>query len=139
MAEKQYVAFRLEDQTYGAAIDVVREVTYATHVTRLPNTPPYVDGVIDLRGEVLPVLNLRKRLGLEPRETDKDTRLMVLSLGERSCALVVDGVESVLTFEDEAITPPPADLTVPGQDYVTGVGRLGERLIIILDVARMLG
>ncbi|HEY3368583.1 MAG TPA: chemotaxis protein CheW [Symbiobacteriaceae bacterium] len=137
-AEQQYVVFRLEGQLYGAAIDVVREVKGMTPVTRLPNTPPFVDGVIDLRGEILPVVDLRKRLGRPTREPDADTRLMILSLGVRSAALVVDGVEQVLTFREEEIAAPDAHVTMVGQDYVVGIARSGEKLVIIMDLDKLM-
>lgn len=137
-AERQYVVFRLNGQAYGAEISVVREVNYLTPITRLPNTPDYVDGVLDLRGEVLPVVDMRKRLGLSTREADTDTRVMILNLGDRSSALIVDGVEHVLTLRDEEIVPPDNKLTLPGRDYVTGVARSGERLVIIMDLGRLM-
>jgi len=137
--EQQYVIFRLMGQLFGAAIDVVREVTYQTPVTRLPNTPEYVEGVVDLRGEVLPVVNLRKRLGLPSRDADTETRLMVLNLGERAAAaLVVDGVDQVLTMGTEEIVAPDAQVTRIGENYVTGVARSGENLVVILDLARLM-
>jgi purine-binding chemotaxis protein CheW len=135
--EKQYVVFRLMGQHYAAAIDVVREVTYQMPVTRLPNTPPFVEGVIDLRGEILPVVDLRTRLGL-PAEHQGETRLMILNLGERSVALKVDGVDQVQTLRDEEITPPDAQVTVVGQDYVQGVARVGDSLVVLLDLARLM-
>ncbi|HYF76392.1 MAG TPA: chemotaxis protein CheW [Symbiobacteriaceae bacterium] len=137
-AEQQYVVFRLMGQLFGAAIDVVREVNHLTAVTRLPNTPEYVEGVIDLRGEVLPVISLRRRLGLPAKEADADTRLMVLSLGERSAALVVDGVDQVLTLNQDEIVPPDAHVVLPGKDYVTGLARSGESLVVILNLARLM-
>lgn len=137
-AEQQYVVFRLVGQLFGAAIDVVREVTHLTTVTRLPNTPEYVEGVIDLRGEVLPVISLRTRLGLPAKEADTDTRLMVLSLGERSTALIVDGVDQVLTLNQDEIVPPDAHVVLPGQDYVVGLARSGEALVVILNLARLM-
>ncbi|MGE5675486.1 MAG: chemotaxis protein CheW [Mycobacterium leprae] len=137
-AERQYVVFRLEGQHYGAAIDVVREVKNVEPVTHLPNTPPYVDGVVSLRGEVLPVVNLRKRLSLPEREPDKDTRFMILSLAERSAAVIVDGVEQVQLVDEAAIVAPDQQTTIPGQDYVVGVAKVGERLIVIMDLARLM-
>lgn len=137
-AEQQYVVFRLMGQLFGAAIDVVREVTSLTPVTRLPNTPDFVEGVIDLRGEVLPVINLRKRLGAPLREADADARMMILSLGERSAAAVVDGVDQVLTLNTDQIIPPDAHVVMHGQDYVTGVARTGDSLVVILDLARLM-
>jgi purine-binding chemotaxis protein CheW len=137
-AERQYVVFRLDGQRYGAPIDVVREVTYMTPITRLPNTPPYVDGVIDLRGEILPVVNLRARLNLAERANDTETRLMILNLGDRSSALVVDGVEHVLDIRDEEITAQEPGITRPGEDYVLGTARAEGGLVVILDLDRLM-
>ncbi|MFZ5816735.1 MAG: chemotaxis protein CheW [Bacillota bacterium] len=136
--EKQYVVFRLDGQLYGAEITVVREVSYLTPITRLPNTPAYVEGVIDLRGEVMPVIDIRKRLGLSSRSADGETRVMILSVGDMTSALVVDGVDQVLTLSDEQITPPDSRVTVAGQDYVVGVARSGEKLVVIMDLARLI-
>jgi purine-binding chemotaxis protein CheW len=137
-AEKQYVVFRLEGQLYGAEITVVREVSYLSPITRLPNTPSFVEGVIDLRGEVMPVIDIRKRLALPPREADGETRTLILNVGSMTAALVVDGVDQVLTLHDDQITPPDARVTLPGQDYVVGIARAGEKLVIIMDLARMI-
>jgi purine-binding chemotaxis protein CheW len=136
--EQQYVVFRLMGQLFGAAIDVVREVTYLTPVTRLPNTPPYVEGVVDLRGEVLPVVDLRKRLGVAGEAAGTESRLMILNLGERSAALIVEGVDQVRTISSEQIVAPDAHVFTAGQAYVTGVARLEDSLVIILDLARLM-
>lgn len=137
-ADKQYVVFRLDGQLYGAEINVVREVSYLTPITRLPNTPAYVEGVIDLRGEVMPVIDIRKRLGLPSRPQDGETRVMILSVGDFPTALVVDGIDQVLTLNDDQIVPPDARITVAGQDYVVGVARAAEKLVIVMDVARLI-
>jgi len=136
--EKQYVVFKLEGQLYGAPIDVVREVYYLPPITRLPNTPAYVDGVIDLRGEILPVVDLRKRLGLTVREADKETRIMILSLKDHSAALIVDGVDQVMTMNEDEIVPPDAHVVVAGQDYVKGLARSGDKLVIMIDLVRLM-
>lgn len=136
--DRQYVVFRLEGQSYGADITVVREVGSMLPVTRLPNTPDYVDGVLDLRGEVLPVIDLRRRLGLPTRPADQETRVMILDLGHHSSALVVDGVEHVITVQTEAIMAPESQLILPGQDFVTGVARSGDHLVIIMDLKRLM-
>ncbi len=136
-AERQYVVFRLEGQVYGADISVVREVNYVTPVTRLPNTPAYVMGVMDLRGEVLPVIDMRKRLGLPSHETDKEARVMILDLGGHASAITVDGVDQVVTLNDEQIVPPDQRLSLPGQDYVVGVARTADTLVVIMDLARL--
>lgn len=137
-ADRQYVVFLLEGQLYGADITVVREVIHPTPVTRLPNTPTYVEGVIDVRGEVMPLIDIRKRLGLATRETDAETRVMILNVGGLPSALVVDGVDQVLTLNDEQIVPPDSRVTMAGQDYVRGVARSGEKLVIVMDLTRLL-
>lgn len=137
-AEKQYVVFRLDGQLYGAEITVVREVSYLSPITRLPNTPAYVEGVIDLRGEVMPVIDIRKRLGLSTRPADAETRVMILNVELFTTALVVDGVDQVLTLNDDQITPPDSQVTTAGQDYVKGVARSGDKLVIIMDLVRMI-
>lgn len=138
-ADKQYVVFRLDGQVYGAEISVVREVNYVTPVTRLPNTPDYVLGVMDLRGEVLPVIDMRRRLGLPEREADQQTRVMILDLGGYPSAFTVDSVDQVLTLNDDQIVPPDQRLSLPGQDYVVGVARTGEQLVVMMDLARLAG
>jgi len=139
MAEaSQYVIFRMDDQLYGADIAVVREVSYLTPITRLPNTPHYVEGVIDLRGEVMPIIDLRKRIGLPDRPSDGDTRIMVLSAGGITAAAIVDGVEQVISLDPGAISQPDASVTVAGQDYVYGVARMGDRLVVLIDLSRLL-
>lgn len=137
-AEKQYVVFRLQGQRYGAPIDIVREVTYLSQITRLPNTPAYVEGVVDLRGEVIPVVNLRRRLGMPAASEEGETRLMILTLGERSAAVMVDGVDQVLSLPAEGILPPDPATTLPGQDYVNGVVRSAGDLVVMLDLARLM-
>jgi len=137
--DRQYVVFRLEGQRYGAGIAVVREVGNVLPVTRLPNTPEYVDGVLDLRGEVLPVIDLRRRLGLPTKVADLDTRVMVLDLGDdHAAALVVDGVEQVITVAEASVTAPDPQLILPGQDYVAGVARSDDHLVVLMDLKRLM-
>jgi len=137
--EKQFVVFRLAGQRYGAPIDVVREVTYLTPVTPLPGAPAYVEGVVDLRGEVIPVINLHRRLGIPDGAEQEDRRLMVLTLGERPAAVIVDEVDQVLNLPAEAVLPPDPSVQVPGQAYVTGIARDGAGgLVVMLDLADLL-
>lgn len=138
-AESQYVIFQLEGQQYGASVDVVREVTYMTAVTRLPNSPDYVEGVLDLRGEVMPVINLRRRLGISDREPQQDERLMVLTLGDRTAAVRVDRVDEVLSLPEEAVLPPDPATSLPGQEYVMGLVRRDGGIVVMLDMQAVVG
>jgi len=137
--EKQYVVFHLAGQRYGAPIEVVREVTYLTPVTPLPGAPAHVEGVVDLRGEVIPVINLHRRLGIPDGDAQGDRRLMVLSLGQRSAAVVVDEVDQVLNLPTEAVLPPDPSMHLPGQAYVSGIARdSGGGLVVMLDLGGLL-
>ncbi|HLO04452.1 MAG TPA: chemotaxis protein CheW [Symbiobacteriaceae bacterium] len=133
------VPFRLDGQRYGAPITLVREVGYMQAATRLPLTPDWVEGVVDLRGEVLPVINLRRRLGLPEKALTAETRLMVLASSERSVALIVDEVDTVTILSDEQIGQPDAGLLPGAEEYLTGVARTGDGLILLIDLVRLLG
>jgi purine-binding chemotaxis protein CheW len=133
------VPFRLDGQRYGAPITLVREVGYMQAATRLPLTPDWVEGVIDLRGEVLPVINLRRRLGLPEKATTEETRLMVLTSGERSAALIVDEVDTVTALTEEQIGQPDPGLLPGAEEYLTGVARTEDGLIVLIDLVRLIG
>lgn len=133
------VPFRLDGQRYGAPITLVREVGNMQGATKLPLTPDWVEGVVDLRGEVLPVINLRRRLGLEQKELSAEARLMILSNGERSAALIVDEVDTVTTLSEEQIGKPDAGLLPGAEEYLTGVARTDEGLLLLVDLVRLIG
>jgi purine-binding chemotaxis protein CheW len=135
------VPFRLDGQRYGAPITLVREVGYMQAATRLPLTPDWVEGVIDLRGEVLPVINLRRRLGMpeKAKVAGEETRLMVLASGERSVALIVDEVDTVTTLTEEQIGQPDPQLLPGAEEYLTGVARTDGGLILLIDLVRLIG
>lgn len=137
--DRQFVLFRLNGQAYGADISLVREVNYLSPITRLPNTPSFVEGVLDLRGEVLPVINLRRRLGLPDREGDRETRVMVVDLGSRSAAFIVDGVEQVVSLRPEEVEALDLPLPTVGQDYIAGIARSGGSLVVIMDIMKLIG
>lgn len=137
--EEKYVGFRLDGQTYAAKITLVREVTYLSTVTRLPNSPAYLEGVFDLRGEVMPVIDLRKSLGLSPRQADSNSRAMIVAIENRPTALVVDGVDQVLTVDDARINPPTDQaLNDCCANFVSGLFRSEQGLVILLDLERLL-
>lgn len=133
------VPFRLDGQRYGAPIALVREVGYMQSATKLPLTPDWVEGVVDLRGEVLPVINLRRRLGLPEKESSAETRLMILSNGERSAALIIDEVDTVTALAEEQIGKPDPGLLPGAEEYLTGVARTDGGLIVLIDLVRLIG
>ncbi len=137
--ERQVVVFQLNDESYAVEISGVKEIVRLPEITTVPHAPSYVEGVVDLRGQVTAVMNLHRRFGLAASEVTKDTRVIVLTLGQSQFGIVVDGVTETLTIADESIDPIGNISHEIDSDYVTGVARLDEKLIILLDYHRVLG
>jgi len=119
-------------------IGSVESILKLQPVMRMPQAPDWVAGVTDLRGKVLPVVDLRKRLGLEAREADPNSRIIVVRAGGSAVGMIVDGVSEVLTLPDHAVEPAPALATRLETGFISGVARLDRRLIILLDLPRVL-
>jgi len=134
----QVVVFRLGSELYGADIGSVLEVSPLLRVTRVPRTPGYVLGVTNLRGRVIPVVDLRKRLGLPATPPTKETRIAVAELGGDLIGMVVDAVLEVLRIPQSAVEPPSPMFTKVETQNVLGVAQVDGRLIILLDLARVL-
>ena len=107
-------------------------------ITRLPHAPEFIEGVTNLRGKVLPVLDLRRRFGLPAQETNKDSRIIVISVNQTGVGMIVDGVSEVLTVPDQAVEPAPAIATTVNSIFISGIAKLDERLVILLDLERVL-
>ncbi|HEX8872485.1 MAG TPA: chemotaxis protein CheW [Candidatus Acidoferrum sp.] len=136
--EFQVVGFRIGSETYGVRIASVREIVRVPEITSVPNAPDTIEGVINLRGKIIPVMDLRKRFGNAPTQPDKKNRILVVELDNRLLGLIVSSASEVLKI-------PPSEIEAPGtvfaegeSSYVTGVGKLKGRLIILLDIARLL-
>lgn len=136
--EEQIVAFELGNEVYGVDIARVQEIIRMTSITRLPRAPEFVEGVINLRGKVIPVVDMKKRFGLEQRERTKASRIVVVDIGEQTIGMIVDGVSEVLRVPGELVEPPSAVVTTVESDYLRGIAKLDERLIILLDLDRAL-
>lgn len=134
----QLVVFQLGHELYGADIAVVREVSPLQRVTRVPRTPRYMEGVTNLRGRVIPVVDLRRRLNLPVSAPTKSTRIAVAELEGGQVGMVVDAVLEVLRVPAANIEPPSQLLSKVELDYVQGVANMDGRLIILLDLARVL-
>ncbi len=134
----QMVSFVIDREEYGVDIMVIREIIRPTTISRVPNSPDYVEGVINLRGKIIPVVDLRKRLGFPPVEADKYNRIIIMKVNERTVGFVVDRVKEVLRV-DEALIEPAPELTLNVDSrYITGVAKLPDRLLILLDLERVL-
>ncbi len=135
----QLVSFKLGDETFGIAITKIREIILVGEITHVPETPPYVKGLINLRSTVIPVIDLRARFSLADAELTSESRIMVLHVGRRTIGIVVDSVNEVLRVTRQEISPAPATVTSSGNEYMTGLVRLKENLLILLDVDRLFG
>lgn len=130
----QLVSFVVENEEFGVDILRVQEIIRPIEITRVPNAPSFVEGVINLRGRIIPVVDLRKRFGFEPRDRDQDTRIVVVELRDKVIGFMTDAVKEVIRINQEVIEPPP-DLAV-GIDahYIRSVAKLEDRLLILLDL-----
>ena len=134
----QLVTFNLGNEEYAVDILKVQEINRMAGITSLPNAPSYVEGVINLRGKVIPVINLRKRFGLDSKEMDSHSRIMVVDVGT-TIGLIVDSVSEVLRLSSDTVEPPPPMTASNGSsEYIKGVGKLEDRLLILLDIEKLL-
>ena len=136
--EVQIVAFKLEDEEFAVDIHQVHEVLKLVPVTPLPQAAHFIEGVINLRGEVIPVIDLRKRFELPAQERNNQTRIIIVEIEEHNVGLIVDFVTEVLRLPAEAIQPPPARVAGARNELISGIGRLEGRLLIILNLAKIL-
>ena len=136
--EKQLVIFDLAEETYGVDIGSVREIIRIQEITKVPRTPEFVEGVINLRGKVIPVIDLRKRFGFGQADATKDTRIVVVDIGDNDIGVVVDAVTEVLRLAADAVEPPTGLITTTDSDYLLGIAKLESRLIILLDLQKAL-
>lgn len=134
----QFVGFQLADQEYLFRIEQIREVVILKQITKTPQVPDYVEGVANLRGSIIPIINLRKLFGLEPKPADADTRTIVVNVGSRHMGCTVDTVSQVLRIPDESIRPAPETIASGGARYVSGFARHNDRLMIVLDIHELL-
>lgn len=134
----QLVTFRLGNEEFSLDILKVQEIIRHMDLTRVPKAPDFVEGVINLRGRVIPVLDLRKRFGLPADERTNETRIIVVEVDNNTVGLKVDAVSEVLRLPADTVEPPPSIVTGVESDYIKGVGKLEGRLLILLDVAKIL-
>ncbi len=134
----QYVSFVLHGEEYGVPILCVQEIIRYETLTRVPQSPDYVDGVLNLRGQVIPVVNLRKKFELPERERDRSTRIIVVEVQKRVMGMVVDEVSEVLQVDMEDIAPPPPMGTHLRTDYISGMAKINETLVILLEIDKIL-
>ncbi|MHB8903142.1 MAG: chemotaxis protein CheW [Thermoguttaceae bacterium] len=134
----QLVSFHLSQETFGVEITKVREIILMCDITAVPQSPHYVKGLINLRSSVIPVVDLRALFGLTETELTAESRIMVMQVGPRTIGIIVDAVDEVLRISRKDIAPPPPTVAGLGQEYLTGLVRLENELLIMLDIDRVL-
>jgi len=136
--DEQVVVFSLAGELYGLDISRVQGIIKMPEVTRVPRAASFVEGVINLRGEIVPIIDLRKRFGLGQHENSPDTRIISVEMGDHLVGLIVDAVEEVLNIPSGIIDPPPDLVTPVDSAYLRGIAKLQDRLVILLDLDRVL-
>jgi purine-binding chemotaxis protein CheW len=136
----QFVNFRLRDEEYGVDIGSVREITRVVDISHIPESPSFIKGVTNLRGQIIPVVDLAKQFGLAPQEKlPESARIVVTEVKGQTVGMIVDEVPEVIKIPEENIEPTP-ELIQTGirKDYIKGVGKLENRLIVLLDLEKVL-
>lgn len=135
--ELQLVIFRLAQEEYGLPITKVQEINRLVPITKLPQTPPFMEGVINLRGRIIPVIDLRKRFALEVSEHNDDSRIIIVEVCGQIVGVIVDAVAEVVRIAATSIEPPPPSFILEAK-YIQGVGKLEDRLLILLEIDQIL-
>ncbi len=135
----QLVVFKLGREDYGISILQVQEIKRIMDITRVPNSPDYIKGVINLRGSVLPVIDLKNRLALPPSDDTDDTRIIIVKVEEIVVGLIVDGVSEVTSISGDNIEPPNTVVSGVSAQYLSGVGKHNDSLLILLNLAAIVG
>ena len=139
--EQQLVTFKLGNEEFGIPISQIQEIDRYSQITRVPRAPEFVDGVTNLRGEVVPVIDTRKRFGLEVKAADDRTRIIMVELAGTKTGLLVDSVSQVLNIAAQDIAPPPAAIESGiDNEFISGIGKVndGKRMIVLLNVEKIL-
>lgn len=137
--EIQLVVFKLGREDYGISILQVQEIKRIMDITRVPNSPDYIKGVINLRGSVLPVIDLKNRLALPPTEDTEDTRIIIVKVEDIVVGLIVDGVSEVTSLSSDNVEPPQTVVSGVSAQYLSGVGKQEDNLLILLNLAAIVG
>jgi purine-binding chemotaxis protein CheW len=136
---RQFVGFRLANEDYAIAITKIREIILMKPITRLPQVPDSIEGLINLRGTVIPIINLRKRFGMPACPFDDETRTIVVTIQDKTVGCIVDEVTQVMRITADQFQPVPISMASVARSYIAGLARLDDRLLILLDIDRLFG
>jgi purine-binding chemotaxis protein CheW len=134
----QYLTFMLKNQIYGVPISLVKEINRVTDITSVPQAPDYVAGVINLRGKIVPTIDLRRKFGMEPTEHTRSTCIIVLESQQGPVGVIVDSVSAVIDLTDSQIEPPPILGKDESSNYLIGMGKLENQVVILINILKSL-
>lgn len=141
ITEEKLLTFSLGTEGYGLSILKVKEIIGMLHITPVPRTPEFVKGIINLRGKIIPVMDLRLKFGMEEKTYNERTCIIVVEIEimntQRLLGVVVDMVSEVVSITSEEIEPPPEYGSKPDQNFILGIGKLKDRVVIIIDINRI--
>lgn len=135
----QLVTFRIGEEEFGVDILAVQEIIRLMQITMVPRAPEFIEGVINLRGKVIPVINMRTRFNKVQVQPDSSTRIVVMELDQKIVGFLVDGVSEVLRIPESTVEDPPPVVAGIGSEYIRGIGKLDNRLLILLNLEQLLG
>lgn len=136
--ERQIVVFSLGSETYGVDIASVREIIPVQKIVSVPRAPDFVEGIINLRGRVIPVLDLRKHFGFEQKKGDPSQRIVLVEAGQESIGVIVDAVSSVLRISDESVEPAASVIVGAEIEYIQGIAKVDEELVVLIDLTKII-
>ena len=138
MAMRQFVMFLVGDEVFGVDISQAREIIKLQEMLRVPNTPPYIEGLINLRGKVLTVFNLRKRLGFNEQEFDENCKIIIVNYNDMAIGFTVDLVSEILRVPEENLEDTPPSIKCVDSRFLSGVAKIDDKLVLLLDLTRVL-
>lgn len=138
LTDIKVIVFQLKDEEYGIPVQQVQSIERMMHITRVPKVAKFVKGVMNLRGVVTPIIDLRKRFGIEEVEYTESTRIIIVGVGDLEVGLIVDAANDVIDIPEGAIEPPPEVVGTVEVEYLNGVAKLDKRLLILLNLEKVL-
>lgn len=137
-SDLKVIVFQLNDKEYGVPVSQVKSIEKIMHITRVPHANPFVKGVMNLRGVVTPLLDLRVRFGMGEQEYTEGTRVIIVSVEDKEVGLIVDGANDVIDIPTNMIEPPPEVVGIAAEGFIDGVANLDKRLLILIDLNKIL-
>ncbi|HRP01623.1 MAG TPA: chemotaxis protein CheW [Candidatus Kapabacteria bacterium] len=134
----ELVGFTIANEFFALEINCIREIIKVNDITRVPNTPSYIKGVINLRGKVIPIIDMRHKLNLPPIDYDKNTRIIILEFNNMIVGIIVDSVREVLRLDATVTEPPPVLTKGVTSDYISAIGKMDDKIINILNLTYLL-